>query len=221
MKPAPIACTLALFLGALALVAPAARAQATFEDQVMEIVNQERWNNGQLAPLKRCDLLDNSTGLHSDNMAAREFFAHCDPDTKTLPWNRMNAAGYVYNSARRTSPPGRRRRSRSWPPGWEAAATRQHSLDQLPGDRNRYVYQSGDLANIRGDANGDCTPDTFNGGPYRHYWTQNFGRRNFVYPVVINREAYESSSRDVSLYIYGSGFAVDMRIRNDAGTWSE
>ncbi len=222
MKPAPIACTLALFLGALALVAPAARAQATFEDQVMEIVNQERWNNGQLAPLRRCGLLDNSTGLQSENMSAREFFAHCDPDTKTLPWNRMNAAGYMYNSAAENIAAGQTTPSSVMAAWMGSSGHRANILSTSYRELGiGYVYQSGDLANIRSDANGDCTSDTFNGGPYRHYWTQNFGRRNFVYPVVINREAYESSSRDVSLYIYGIGFAVDMRIRNDAGTWSE
>ena len=84
-----------------------------------------------------------------------------------------------------------------------------------------HVYQAGDGANVRGDADGDCTPDSFGGGPYLHYWTQNFGRRNFVYPVVIDREAYETGDREVDLYIYGTGFAVDMRIRNDGGTWSD
>jgi uncharacterized protein YkwD len=204
------------------LVPLVAHAQATFEDQVLEIVNQERWNNGQLAPLKRCDLLDTSTGLHSDNMAVRNFHAHCDPDTKTLPWNRMNAAGYIYNSAGENIAAGYTTPSAVMTAWMGSSGHRANILSTTFREIGiGYVYQSGDAANVRGDANGDCTADTFNGGPYGHYWTQNFGRRNFVYPVVVNREAYESTSRDVSLYIYGDGFAVDMRIRNDAGTWSD
>jgi uncharacterized protein YkwD len=222
MRPASAAYTLALLLGMIVLVPLAAHAQATFEDQIMEIVNQERWNNGQLAPLKRCDLLDTSTGLHSDNMAVRNFHAHCDPDTKTLPWNRMNAAGYIYNSAGENIAAGYTTPSAVMTAWMGSSGHRANILSTTFREIGiGYVYQSGDAANVRSDPNGDCTADVFNGGPYGHYWTQNFGRRNFVYPVIVNREAYESTSRDVSLYIYGAGFAVDMRIRNDAGTWSD
>ena len=83
-----------------------------------------------------------------------------------------------------------------------------------------YTYQSGDQGNIRGDNNGDCTADQFDKGPYYRYWVQNFGRRSAVYPVVINREAYETTTPQVSLYMYGSGWAAEMRFRNENGTWS-
>jgi hypothetical protein len=39
----------------------------SYEEQVVELVNQERWANGSLPPLKQVDLLDNSSGLHSAN----------------------------------------------------------------------------------------------------------------------------------------------------------
>src|SRR5262245_9042113 len=78
----------------------AALAAPTFEDQVMEQVNVERWNNGNLPPLKRNAALDLSSETHSDNMASRNFFAHCDPDNSSLPWDRMTTAGYTgWNSA--------------------------------------------------------------------------------------------------------------------------
>ena len=57
-------------------------------------------------------------------------------------------------------------------------------------------------------------------GPYYHYWTQNFGRRNGVYPVVIEREAHSTTSTNVALYVYGAGWAQEMRFSNDATTWS-
>lgn len=222
MRPASAACTFALLLAMLTVVSTAAMAQATFEDQVMEIVNVERWNNGQLPPLKRCDLLDNSTELHSGNMTLRDFFAHCDPDTKTLPWNRMTAAGYMYNAAAENIAVGYTTPSAVMTAWMLSSGHRANILSTTYRELGiGYVSQSPDAANVRTDPNGDCTPDAFNGGPYVHYWTQNFGRRNFVYPVVINREAYETSTRDVSLYIYGAGFAVEMRIRNDGGTWSD
>ncbi len=64
---------------------------ATYEEQVLEIVNQERWNNGQLPPLKGNTLLDNAAEGHSTNMAVRNFFAHCDLDTKTSPWESYDS----------------------------------------------------------------------------------------------------------------------------------
>ena len=73
--------------------------QPSTQDRLIELVNQERWNNGQLAPLKRVDLLDNSSQTHSFNMANRDFFMHCDPDTNTWPWDRMVAAGYIWSDA--------------------------------------------------------------------------------------------------------------------------
>lgn len=74
-------------------------ADPTFEEEVMELVNLERWNNGQLPPLKQNDFLDASSETHSNNMAVRDFVMHCDPDTGTLPWDRMIAAGHLYSSA--------------------------------------------------------------------------------------------------------------------------
>jgi hypothetical protein len=83
-----------------------------------------------------------------------------------------------------------------------------------------YVYDSSDSANVRYDDDGNCVVDSTGNGPWYHYWTQNFGLRSTVYPVVIEREAYETATRDVNLYLYGSGWAVEMRIRNENGSWT-
>ncbi len=193
----------------------------TYIEQVVELVNQERWNNGQLAPLKAVDLLHSSSQTHSDNMANRDFFAHCDLDTGTLPWDRMETAGYFWSSA-----------------GENIAAGYGTPVDVMVGWMNSsghranilstsyreigvgYTYQSSDQGNIRGDGNGDCLADEFNKGPYFRYWTQNFGKRSAVYPVVIDREAYEATTPQVALYMYGAGWATEMRFRNENGTWS-
>jgi hypothetical protein len=57
-------------------------------------------------------------------------------------------------------------------------------------------------------------------GDYYHYWVQDFGRRNGVYPIVINREAATTDTLNVSLYIYGQGTWSEMRLRNDDGSWT-
>ncbi len=58
-----------------------------------------------------------------------------------------------------------------------------------------------------------------NGSDYGRYWTQDFGERNGVYPLIINRDAASTDSRHVSLYIYGS--FQQMRLKNDSGAWGD
>ena len=192
----------------------------SFEEQVVEIVNQERLANGALAPLKQETLLDNSSETHSANMANRDFFAHCDPDTDTLPWDRMQAAGYSYNAAAENIAAGYSTPA-SVMAGWMNSSG--HRANILSTNYRElgvgYFFQSSDASNVRTDANGDCTPDGTTGA-LRHYWTQNFGRRNNVYPVIINREAIETTSRNVQLYLYGAGWASEMRVQNAGGAWS-
>ena len=198
-----------------------AKADPGVEQQVVELVNQARWDNGQLPPLKQVAELHSSAGSHSSNMALRDFFAHCDPDTLTLPWDRMSAAGYSWSSAGENIAAGYSTPAAVMA-GWMASSG--HRANILSTSYRElgvgYAYQSGDLADVRGDANGDCIADSFNLGPYYRYWTQNFGRRNTVYPVVIDREAYETTTQAVDLYVYGEGWADDMRFSNDGATWS-
>jgi uncharacterized protein YkwD len=195
---------------------------ATFEDQVMEQVNQQRWdyNSGHLPPLSRCALLDTSSETHSVNMGVRDFFAHCDPDTLTMPGQRMAAAGYTSGSWAENIAAGY-----STPAavvaGWMASSG--HRANILSTSYRElgigYHYDSDDSGNVRLDQNGDCVPDG-SGGPYYHYWTQNFGRRDTVYPVVIDREAHQTATADVDLYLYGTGWATEMRVRNSGGAWT-
>jgi len=196
-------------------------ADPTYEEQVLEIVNQERWNNGQLPPLKGNNLLDTAAETHSVNMAVRNFFAHCDLDTKKSHWVRMQDAGYFYNSAGENIAAGYGSPA-SVMSGWMNSSG--HRANILNTNFREigigYYYQSGDQNNIRYDA-GNCTADGGGHGPFGNYWTQNFGSRSSVYPVVINREAYETETRQVNLYMYGSDWpAAEMRFRNEDGAWS-
>lgn len=205
------------------LVALPASATPTFQDQVMELVNVQRWDNGQLAPLKRNTLLEAAGYTHCQNMAVRDFFAHCDLDTKTSPWDRINAAGYTgWNSA-----------GENIAAGYSSAADVMSAWMNSSGHRANilgttfrelgigYYYQAGDQANVRVDSNGDCTVDGTGYGPFGHYWCQDFGRKAAVYPVIVNREAYETVNSTVALYVYGQGWAQQMRFRNEAGEWSD
>jgi uncharacterized protein YkwD len=207
--------------GALLVTRPALSAELSFEEQVVVLVNQQRWSNGQLPPLKHEDLLDTAAELHSANMADRNFFAHCDPDTETLPWDRMRAVGYALAGAAENIAAGY-----STPEaviiGWMNSAG--HRANILSTNYREigvgHFYQANDTSNVRQDSNSDCVAEALNTGPWYHYWTENFGSRSSVFPVVINREAPESQSRQVGLYLYGTGWASQMRLRNEAEAWT-
>ena len=203
-------------------LSPGAVVAQTLAEQVLEQVNVERWNNGQLAPLRGQTQLDSAALLHSTNMGVRDFFMHCDPDTMTSPGARMTAAGYS---------------SVAWAENIAAGSS------TAAGVMNQWMTSSGHRANILStnynelgighylDANdsapkrqstvGTCTPDAMLTGNFAHYWTQNFGRRSNVYPVVIAREAWRTTTCSVAVYVYGQGFATQMRFSSNGGsTWS-
>lgn len=196
------------------------RAVSAWADDVVMLVNQERAAVGQ-PPLKKAAELDAAASGHSDAMATRDFFAHCDLDTGASPWARITAAGYQYTSA-----------AENIAAGYDTPSAVMAGWMSSPGHRANilssgfreigvgYGYQSGDLGDVRRDLDGNCIADDFNNGPYFHYWTQSFGSRNGVYPVVIDGEAVTTPDRDVELYLHGSGWASEMRIRNAGGAWT-
>ncbi len=196
------------------------RAVSAWDDDVVVLVNQERAAVGR-PPLKKAAELDAAASGHSDAMAIRDFFAHCDLDTGASPWARITAAGYQYSSASENIAAGYGSPAAVMA-GWMSSAG--HRANILSPDVREigvgYAYQAGDLGNVRRDLDGNCVADDFDNGPYVHYWTQNFGARSGVYPVVIDGEAVSTPDRDVELYLYGSGWAGDMRIRNAGGTWT-
>jgi hypothetical protein len=56
-----------------------------------------------------------------------------------------------------------------------------------------------------------------------NYWVQDFGRRNNVYPLVINNDAADTVNKEVSLYIYNRAATYgwsEMRLRNDTLNWT-
>jgi hypothetical protein len=89
-----------------------------------------------------------------------------------------------------------------------------------------YFYDASDAANVRQE--GSC-PYGGTGGPYRYYWSQEFGSRYKDgmphLPIVINAEAVSTSQRQVTIYVYGgiygqATWARQMRFSADGTTWS-
>lgn len=199
----------------------ASSATPTFEERVAELVNQERLANGSLPPLKLEALLTQAAEDHSQNMAQRDFFAHCDPDTGTLPWDRMTAVGYFWNWAAENIAAGSSTPEAVMTQWMGSSGHRANILSTSVREIGiGYFLQSDDQGNVRHDLNSDCTVDSTGNGPWFRYWTQKFGRRSNVYPVVIEREEHSTTDRDVSLYLYGEGWAEQMRLRNAGGAWT-
>lgn len=195
---------------------------ADYAQQVVELTNMERFNNGALAPLKAAGELNDSSYLHSVAMAERNFFAHCDLDTGKSPWERMEDAGYYWNWAGENIAAGYSTPDAVVTAWMNSAGHRANILD--PNFReigNGYYHYAADTPDTRRDSNGDCEADGQANGSYYRYWTQNFGTRNSIYPVVINLEAHMTEQYEVGLYVYGQGWATEMRIRNNTGAWTD
>lgn len=218
-------------VAAIVCCAPVAVLAQTAAEQVAERTNIARWEEDahppagpdRLPPLKLVDILTAPAQLHSNNMAVRNFFMHCDPDTRTTPFDRMEAAGYDYTGAAENIAAGRPTANQTveqWlaSPGHFANIMRPEMRELGVG----HAFQSPDQNNVRtGGTQNDCFAVTAsNGFGYQHYWTQKFGVRSGEYPLVIAREAYEANDCLIDVYVYGSGFATQMRFSNDGNTWS-
>ncbi len=204
------------------IVADSSADTPSINEQVIDLVNQERWLNGQLPPLKSNPILENVALQHSTDMAMRDFFSHCDPDTGTLPWDRMKTAGYNYNTALENIAAGFRTPDAVVTAWMNSPGHRKNILSTTAREIGiGYYFEKDDISNIRTDADSNCVVNEIDKGPYFHYWTQDFGMIKNDYPIVINREAHQSQTRYVDLYLYGSGWAQEMRIRNNDETWSD
>lgn len=203
---------------------PLDHARATphsYEQEVVELTNEQRWENGMLPPFKQVSELHTSSDGHSEDMGVDNFFAHCHLDDQTSPGDRMIAAYYYYNSAAENIAAGYNNPS-SVISGWMNSSG--HRANILSTSRREmgvgYELDNQDAGNVRRDQDGNCVGDGII-GPYYHYWTQNFGTRNSIYPVVIERELAVTSERSVNLYVYGPGSATSMRFSNNGTDWSE
>ena len=187
------------YTGCAGAVVPSS--DASFEQQVIELVNAERAARG-LPPLKLSSALRDAARYHATDMAQDGYFEHdtydraggqlkrvCDTWSRIgsyypSPWGENIAAGY-------TTPA-------SVMSGW--------------------MNSSGHRDNLLNPNHREIGVGYTRGGSWRHYWVQDFGTRSDVYPLVINREAASTDSIHVSLYIYGDWDQV--RLRNDGGAWS-
>ncbi|RME29723.1 MAG: CAP domain-containing protein, partial [Candidatus Zixiibacteriota bacterium] len=178
---------------------------ANFEQAVVKLVNDIRANNG-LPPLKLSEDLSQSARYHAMDMAQDDYFEHDSYDrvngqlALSCSWsNRIDA----YYS------------------GWQRLAENIAAGYTTPQEVvDGWMNSPGHRDNILSDKNWEIGVGYFGmGGTYGQYWAQDFGRRFDVFPVIINGEAAQTDTGDLSLYVYGDWQQV--RMRTDDNSWSD
>lgn len=175
-----------------------------YEQQVVDLVNAQRASQS-LPPLKRVTELDQAARYHANDLGQDGYFQHDSYD---------GAGGTTFVCAWST-------RIGTFYSNWNSLAENIAAGYATPQDvMNGWMTSSGHKANILSTSNWEIGVGyaEVNGSPYYQYWVQDFGRRNGVYPLIINRDAATTNSQNVSIYIYGSW--TQMRLKNDNGSWS-
>ncbi|MEU9128471.1 sigma-70 family RNA polymerase sigma factor [Kitasatospora sp. NPDC048540] len=151
-SPAPVKTTPAPKPSATAAVPPASPPSADTVQQVIDLVNAERAKAG-CGPVKASTKLQEAAQKHSDDMAARGFFDHTNPDGAG-PQQRIDATGYKWNTWGENIARGQR----------DAAAV-----------MDAWMHSEGHRANILNCAFTELGVGvhTGTGGPW---WTQDFGK---------------------------------------------
>lgn len=175
-----------------------------FEQEIVDRTNAFRVENG-LPPFKRVDFLDNSARYHATDMAQDEYRNHITHDrvdgelVKVCKQKERIAVYYPDMDKQGENIAWGYKTPELAMGGWLGSTAHHNNILNEKRWEIGVGYHPGD--------------DTFGAA-----WVQNFGRRFDVYPLIINNEAAETDSVDVSLYIYGAW--DELRLRNDDGSWS-
>jgi hypothetical protein len=180
---------------------------AAYEQQVLDLVNSYRAaNNPSLPPLKRNTDLDYASRFHTKDMIDDNYFQHDSYDRQG--GNLVEVCSWDTRVSHFFS---------GWSNLGENIAAGYSTPDAV---MTGWMNSSGHRANILGGYREIGIGYYNGGGSYGSYWAQDFGTRSSVYPIVINRDAAQTSTPQVSLYIYGQGTWNEMRLRNDSDAWT-
>ncbi len=174
-----------------------------YEQAVVEQTNAIRMQNG-LPPLKRVQQLDESARYHAADMSINDYFDH---DTYHRPDGNLTLVCDTWN------------RIETYYKDWQALAENIAAGQRTPESAMEGWMNSPEHKhNILSSSYREIGVGFYEGpGEYRYYWDQNFGKRDNVFPLVIDGEKATTGSRTVPVYIYGSW--KEMRLRNDQDAW--
>lgn len=172
---------------------------AVAEAQVVELVNIER-AKVNLPPYKAITQLAEAARYHSADMVADNYQDHY---TKDRDATNQLVTVCTWNQ-----------RVRLYYPNFDTMIENVGSGTSIPQTiMDAWMASAGHKAAILGNYR------EIGVGYYNKYWTQDFVTRNGVSLLIINREARQTTTADVALYVYGGW--TDMRLRNDGGTWGD
>ena len=146
----------------------AGTALPSIEQQVLDLTNEQRQQNGCATALVRSPQLAAAASAHSQDMALQDLFSHTGSDGSTM-LSRIAATGYSYSQL-----------AENVAAGYATPEDVVASWMKSPGHRANilncdlrelgvgYYAQLDDQSNVLLDG-GQV------GGPYRYYWTQDFG----------------------------------------------
>jgi uncharacterized protein YkwD len=187
-------------------VTPPGVVNAAWEQEVLDRVNTERLNNvTPLPPLKRVTLLDGAARYHSLDMLQDNYFSH---DT----YDGYGGTSFICGWSSRIS---------SFYSNWNYIGENIAAGYSSPAAvMTGWMNSSGHRENILRPGFWEIGIGYYNGGSYGHYWTQDFGRRNGQYPLVINRDAASTTNRTVNIYLYGDFNEMSLELdSNGQGAW--
>jgi hypothetical protein len=177
---------------------------AAYEQEVVDRVNAIRAEH-HLPPLKRIPSLDDAARYHGTDLGQDNYFDHDTYDrnggelVKVCEWFSRIESYYT-----------------NW---WSLAENIAAGYSTPESVMNGWMNSPGHRDNILRESVWEIGVGYYQGGgDYYRYWVQDFGRRSDIYPLIINRDAAATESRDVSIYLYGDW--QQMRLRNDDEPWT-
>lgn len=177
-----------------------------FEQRVVELVNIERAKVGA-APLKRNSELDFATRYHAKDMVDDNYFQH-----DTMDWKGEDLVA-VCNAFERI---------KLYYPSYSAMGENLAAGYDTPDDVVKgWMSSEGHRKNMLDTKYREIGAGFYEGNAdFREYWALDLGSKSDVYPVIINNELSQTSSPNVSLYVYGQDRWAEMRIKTNDSNWS-
>lgn len=179
---------------------------ADFESRVVELLNIERAKVGA-APLKRSNDLDFAARYQARDMEEDVYFDHYTKD---------RSGDTTFNVCSPTE------RIKLYYSGYSAfgenLAAGYDTPEQVIAG---WMASDGHRTNMLDPKYREVGIGYYEGGTwFREFWGMDLGYKSTVYPVIINNEGDQTSSPNVTVYLYGKEVWGEVRLRNDADAWS-
>ena len=171
---------------------------ATYEAEVVELVNQRRAEEG-LPPMKLVSALTDAARYHAADMAEDQYFSH--PSQDRIDGNLSTVCSWSDRIKSFYTGYWTLGENIAW--GYASPEEVMQGWMESPGHRGNIL---GNYAEI-------------GVGYFDSRWVQDFGERKSEAPLIIDGEAIQTFIPEVSLYIHGDG--QQMRLRNDDQGWSD